>query len=113
MAEAGETASAPFEGPEKLLEIWFAPSAAAVPDANSPEDSRTGLRKVPQVIWKEMLAIVKCEVLSVVSGTEIDAYLLRFAAIFLQDSIIDETFPVNRHYLFPPIELFSKPVGPH
>ncbi|KAJ3906953.1 S-adenosylmethionine decarboxylase [Lentinula edodes] len=83
MAEAGETASAPFEGPEKLLEIWFAPSAAAVPDANSPEDSRTGLRKVPQVIWKEMLAIVKCEVLSVVSGTEIDAYLLSESSLFV------------------------------
>ncbi|KAG5220480.1 spermidine resistance protein [Salix suchowensis] len=34
-------ASAPFEGPEKLLEIWFAPSASDVPDASDPtEDGR-------------------------------------------------------------------------
>ncbi|KAJ4468202.1 S-adenosylmethionine decarboxylase [Lentinula aciculospora] len=83
MAEAGETVSAPFEGPEKLLEIWFASSAAAVPDASSPEDGRTGLRKVPSAIWEEMLAIVKCQVLSVVSGAEIDAYLLSESSLFV------------------------------
>ncbi|KAJ3749097.1 S-adenosylmethionine decarboxylase [Lentinula detonsa] len=83
MAEAGETASAPFEGPEKLLEIWFAPSASAVPDANSPENGRTGLRKVPSAAWEEMLAIVKCQVLSVVSGAEMDAYLLSESSLFV------------------------------
>lgn len=70
---------APFEGPEKLLEIWFAPSAADVPDAIQPStDGRIGLRKVDRKIWEEMLDIVKCQVLSVIAGTEMDAYLLRF-----------------------------------
>lgn len=69
---------APFEGPEKLLEIWFRPSANDVPDATQPSISgKTGLRKVDRKIWEEMLDIVKCQVLSVVEGTEMDAYLLR------------------------------------
>ena len=71
--------AAPFEGPEKLLEIWFAPSADAVPDAASPVHGRTGLRKIPSSVWDEMLSIVRCKVLSVITGTEIDAYLLRSA----------------------------------
>lgn len=68
-------ASAPFEGPEKLLEIWFAPSAADVPDAHI--QGKTGLRKVDRAIWEEMLDIVQCKVLSVIQGDEMDAYLLR------------------------------------
>jgi hypothetical protein len=69
----------PFEGPEKLLEIWFAPSATDVPDAAKPStDGRIGLRKIDRKIWEEMLDIVKCQVLSVIEGIEMDAYLLRF-----------------------------------
>jgi S-adenosylmethionine decarboxylase len=70
-------ASGPFEGPEKLLEIWFAPCAAAVPDADQPEQGKTGLRKIPVAVWEDMLDIVKCKILSVVHGTQTDAYLLR------------------------------------
>lgn len=77
-------ASAPFEGPEKLLEIWFAPSASDVPDASDPtEDGRTGLRKVKREIWEEMLDIVRCKILSVIDGSEVDAYLLRYAADYI------------------------------
>ena len=74
---------APFEGPEKLLEIWFAPYASAMPpvldhpDAKQGDTSRTGLRCVKRHVWEDMLAIVKCKVLSVVEGAQIDAYLLR------------------------------------
>jgi hypothetical protein len=65
----------PFEGAEKLLEIWFAPSPAQVPDAL--EKGRTGLRKIDSTIWEEMLSIVRCKILSTVHGNEMDAYLLR------------------------------------
>ncbi|KAK7035291.1 spermidine resistance protein [Paramarasmius palmivorus] len=75
--------AAPFEGPEKLLEIWFAPSADAVPDAASPVHGRTGLRKIPSSVWDEMLSIVRCKVLSVITGTEIDAYLLSESSLFI------------------------------
>lgn len=71
------SASAPFEGPEKLLEVWFAPSPAHVPDVHSPNNGKIGLRKVPRYVWEDMLAIVKCKVLSVIEGDETDAYLLR------------------------------------
>ncbi|ESK92927.1 s-adenosylmethionine decarboxylase proenzyme [Moniliophthora roreri MCA 2997] len=75
--------AAPFEGPEKLLEIWFAPSADAVPDAASPVHGRTGLRKIPSSVWDDMLSIVRCKVLSVITGTEIDAYLLSESSLFI------------------------------
>lgn len=67
----------PFEGPEKLLEIWFAPSPAQLPDAPTSTDGKFGLRKVPRAVWEEMLDIVKCKILSYVEGHEMDAYLLR------------------------------------
>lgn len=71
-------ASTPFEGPEKLLEVWFAPSAASVQDTRSPRDGRFGLRKIPRFVWEDMLDIVKCKVLSVIEGDQTDAYLLRY-----------------------------------
>ena len=73
-----------FEGAEKLLEIWFAPpSSAGVERHASPTgEGRYGLRKVNRAIWEEMLDIVKCKVLSVVEGSEIDAYLLRSVTPF-------------------------------
>lgn len=73
----------PFEGAEKLLEVWFAPSAADVPDANCPEHGRTGLRKVEKSVWEEMLDIVRCKVLSTVQGQEMDAYLLSESSLFI------------------------------
>jgi hypothetical protein len=78
-----------FEGPEKLLEIWFAPSEAELPapaavDAEDgvrrrPQrdgDEWKGLRQVPRQVWEDMLDIVQCKVLSFVEGDETDAYLL-------------------------------------
>ena len=136
------TSPGPFEGPEKLLEVWFAPSFDALPEPshlikkglsrrNEPISSRStpsgstfssshnaqagcsgrfqvdevpsgqlqslnlnsangahgnsesgpsryrGLRTVPKEVWEEMLDRVRCKVLSVVEGDELDAYLLR------------------------------------
>jgi hypothetical protein len=74
----------PFEGPEKLLEVWFAPSPEALSSSSSSSSGKRregeyrGLRMVPRAVWEEMLDIVKCKVLSVVEGDEVDAYLLRY-----------------------------------
>lgn len=76
-------ASAPFEGPEKLLEIWFAPSAAYVPALDNACEHKTGLRTVSRQTWEDMLDIVKCKVLSVIEGTEMDAYLLSESSFFV------------------------------
>lgn len=71
----------PFEGPEKLLEIWFAESADVFETSGDAQDGRKGLRLVPRSVWEEMLDIVKCKVLSVIEGRETDAYLLRCVSL--------------------------------
>ncbi|TFL01535.1 S-adenosylmethionine decarboxylase [Pterulicium gracile] len=82
-----ENASSPFEGPEKLLEIWFTPSEDNLPHpASVPIDGRTGLRKIPREAWEEMLAIVQCKVLSYIQGDNIDAYLLSESSFFVSSN---------------------------
>ncbi|KAH9935393.1 S-adenosylmethionine decarboxylase [Fomitopsis serialis] len=84
MAACPEVApTGPFEGPEKLLEIWFKPTPADVPDAASPVDGKFGLRRVPRQVWADMLDIVQCKILSVVEGMEMDAYLLSESSFFV------------------------------
>ncbi|PYH36940.1 adenosylmethionine decarboxylase SPE2 [Aspergillus neoniger CBS 115656] len=67
-----------FEGPEKLLEVWFAPSAQELGSAGP-----TGLKAVPEEIWKDMLDLVNCQVLSIVSSEDVDAYLLSESSMFV------------------------------
>lgn len=61
-----------FEGPEKLLEVWFSASATDLPGQAGP----LGLKKVSADTWKEMLDLVNCKVLSVIESEHVDAYLL-------------------------------------
>ena len=77
-----DSAYGPFEGPEKLLEVWFAPSPDLLADASATPDGKFGLRKVPKAVWEEMLDIVRCKILSHVEGAEMDAYLLRCVLFF-------------------------------
>ncbi|KAI9712387.1 MAG: spermidine resistance protein [Bogoriella megaspora] len=68
-----------FEGPEKLLEVWFAPSPEAIPFAAQPD----GLKKVPNDTWTDMLDLVHCKVLSIVGSEDVDAYLLSESSMFV------------------------------
>ncbi|KAE8447870.1 hypothetical protein EG329_010099 [Mollisiaceae sp. DMI_Dod_QoI] len=68
-----------FEGPEKLLEVWFAPAADALP----PGTKKDGLKIVQSETWKEMLDLVNCKVLSVVESEHVDAYLLSESSMFV------------------------------
>ncbi|KAJ2893636.1 S-adenosylmethionine decarboxylase proenzyme [Zalerion maritima] len=68
-----------FEGPEKLLEVWFAPSADALP----PTAKENGLKSVPSEIWVPMLDMVSCKVLSVLDSEHVDAYLLSESSMFV------------------------------
>jgi S-adenosylmethionine decarboxylase len=68
-----------FSGPEKLLEVWFAPG----PDALPATAAKDGLKSVPIETWKEMLDIVHCKVLSVVESEHLDAYLLSESSMFV------------------------------
>jgi len=63
-----ESFSGGFEGPEKLLEMWF---------AENPTESGLGLKSISRESWEEMLTQVGCKVLSVVKSAGVDAYLLR------------------------------------
>jgi S-adenosylmethionine decarboxylase len=69
-----------FEGPEKLLEVWF-----KVPQVHSQasEDERWGLRSVDRKVWDEMLALVKCNVLNVSSSRFFDGYVLSESSMFV------------------------------
>ncbi|EMC93953.1 hypothetical protein BAUCODRAFT_215943 [Baudoinia panamericana UAMH 10762] len=68
-----------FEGPEKLLEVWFSASETALPASASPH----GLKVVSQDVWKGMLDLVNCKVLSVVESRNVDAYLLSESSMFV------------------------------
>lgn len=59
----------PFEGPEKLLELWFAPNVESLPECQralaergTRLGGRMGLRRVPKSTWESMLELVKCKV---------------------------------------------------
>ncbi|KAH9949628.1 S-adenosylmethionine decarboxylase [Amylocystis lapponica] len=82
-SDGGLPTTGPFEGPEKLLEIWFKPSPVDVPGASTDVGGKFGLRKVPRSVWEAMLDIVQCKILSVVQGAEMDAYLLSESSFFV------------------------------
>ncbi|KAJ1997412.1 spermidine resistance protein, partial [Coemansia thaxteri] len=77
-----------FEGPEKLLEMWFAPTSSAArcvapgaelcdEDHDQWSELRSGLRCVPRAVWRDMLELVHCQVLSTLCNEHLDSYLLR------------------------------------
>jgi len=68
-----------FEGPEKLLEVWFAPHANSLVGSAEP----LGLKAVPVDVWKDMLDLVNCKVLSIVNSEDVDAYLLSESSMFV------------------------------
>ena len=88
VVELASDSPGPFEGPEKLLELWFAPSeqdvasrglesrGGRVDKDGKKSDRWVGLRQVERKVWDSMLDEVQCKVLSVIEGEECDAYLL-------------------------------------
>jgi S-adenosylmethionine decarboxylase len=66
-------------GPEKLLEVWFSPSASSLPEGAKPY----GLKAVSSDTWKEMLDLVNCKVLSIIGHGHMDAYLLSESSMFV------------------------------
>lgn len=68
-----------FEGPEKLLEVWFAPDAEALPPSAAPH----GLKSVTSDTWVAMLDMVNCKILSVLESDDVDAYLLSESSMFV------------------------------
>lgn len=73
-----------FEGPEKLLEIWFYAHSEDIPNTNTKASKRT-LRDIPLDQWVEILKLVKCEVLSIKSTNQMHAFLLSESSLFVYD----------------------------
>ena len=59
--------------------MWFAASAEDVAQSAVP----TGLKAVSPEVWKEMLDLVNCKVLSIIESDDIDAYLLSESSMFV------------------------------
>jgi S-adenosylmethionine decarboxylase len=68
-----------FEGPEKLLEVWFAPNPNDLP----PNAKQNGLKAVSSETWVGMLDMVNCKILSVLESDHMDAYLLSESSMFV------------------------------
>lgn len=64
-----------FEGPEKLLEVWF--------EFCSDLEDKRGLRMLPRFEWEKILEIAQCKILSVCSNDCIDAYLLSESTLLI------------------------------
>ncbi|KAI9596260.1 S-adenosylmethionine decarboxylase [Syncephalis fuscata] len=72
-----------FEGPEKLLEIWFLPNATATYSKLSGVFAQNGLRAVRREVWENMLDVVRCKILSRIQSESVDAYLLSESSMFV------------------------------
>ncbi|CEH13962.1 S-adenosylmethionine decarboxylase [Ceraceosorus bombacis] len=85
--EDDEEPQGPFEGPEKLLELWFAPSASALPNTamsgTSAQGPKRGLCAIERPRWEAMLDLVSCKVLSVIENENCDAFLLSESSMFV------------------------------
>lgn len=71
-----------FEGPEKLLEIWFYPSRKTI---HTQGGEKKTLRSISFENWVQILKLVKCEVLSIKSTEKMDAFLLSESSMFVCD----------------------------
>jgi S-adenosylmethionine decarboxylase len=72
-----------FEGPEKLLEVWFLPNANAIHAQCSGVFAKHGLRAIRREVWDAMLDQVHCKVLSMKRNAFVDAYLLSESSMFV------------------------------
>ncbi|ODV64785.1 S-adenosylmethionine decarboxylase [Hyphopichia burtonii NRRL Y-1933] len=68
-----------FEGPEKLLEIWFWSNETRIPDGITKE----GLRSIKLEDWVKILDLVNCKILSMKSSKYMDSYLLSESSLFV------------------------------
>lgn len=62
-----------FEGAEKLLEVWFA----------SNDGTDRDLRTIDRSEWVKLLRVVRCEIISVTSNKDMDAYVLSESSMFV------------------------------
>lgn len=84
--DAGEVCAAPdfsFEGPEKLLEIWFRAPESGDNGAANDGSGASGLHLIPRDVWVSILDEVHCTIISTVCSKELHAYLLSESSLFV------------------------------
>ncbi|GMH76998.1 hypothetical protein TrVE_jg4532 [Triparma verrucosa] len=69
-----------FEGPEKTLEVCFRTSTGHTPQHCSLP---TGLRLLPRPALDEICTLANCNILSSISNTYLDAYVLSESSLFI------------------------------
>jgi len=73
--QKSEKATNFFEGVEKLLEVWFTDCGGETGDSD--------LRKIPRSSLECLLSIVHCSIVSTVSNSQVDAYVLSESSMFI------------------------------
>lgn len=69
-----------FEGPEKLLEMWWTPISAE-PDSSCGLSG--DLRTIPRKEWSKLLSMVNCIILSEKKNDDMIAFLLSESSMFV------------------------------
>jgi len=122
-----------FEGPEKLLEVWFVnPRDIQIKkDAKTNEDSTVKtngthgdlkdgkvnnkrlLRSVDRQRWEDALNLVRCKILSVIQNDHFDSYLLSESSLFVwpQKVILKTCGTTTLLLALPAILQIAKDVG--
>lgn len=65
-----------FEGPEKLMEVWWTPVLGA-------DSGRADLRTISREKWSELLKLVNCTIISEKRNQDMIAYLLSESSMFV------------------------------
>lgn len=73
--ESNEVVDFSFEGPEKLLEIWFRPTEST----GGPR----GLHQLSRAVWERLLDLVHCTIISTIENENVHAYLLSESSLFV------------------------------
>lgn len=66
-----------FEGPEKVLEVEFVPAGGV--------NSKSSMRNISRKVWDEILNLAKCQILSKLSNSHFDSYVLSESSLFVYD----------------------------
>ncbi|XP_072178420.1 S-adenosylmethionine decarboxylase proenzyme-like [Diadema setosum] len=78
-----------YEGTEKLLEVWFeyipreSGEGCPAPSSSEGKDAGCDLRDIPRQCLAEMLARVKCEIVSFAEREDHHAYILSESSLFI------------------------------
>ncbi|OWA50319.1 S-adenosylmethionine decarboxylase proenzyme [Hypsibius exemplaris] len=79
-----------YEGAEKLLEVWFTGTVSSSEDSGGGRP--TDLRAIPRYELDELLKTIGAEIISVMSSSTVDAYVLSESSMFVSaDRIILKT----------------------